>query len=75
VVLRQRGSEQQLEPILRQHMRQRIGGNKTPRAFHFVSALPERRSVNGEGVKATSQGFENEDLSAEHPASAPVSTA
>lgn len=47
VVLKESGGEQQLEPVLRQHMRQRVGGNKTPRAFHFVTTLPERASVNG----------------------------
>ncbi|MBV9338911.1 MAG: benzoate-CoA ligase family protein, partial [Solirubrobacterales bacterium] len=74
VVLKQRGGEQQLEPVLRQHMRQRIGGNKTPRAFHFVSALPERRTVNGEGVEAAGQGSGDHASSLEEAGSAPVST-
>ena len=34
------GGEQELEDRLRQHVRQRLGGNKTPRAFHFVESLP-----------------------------------
>jgi benzoate-CoA ligase family protein len=59
VVLKQSGGEQQLEPVLRQHMRQRVGGNKTPRAFHFVSALPERASVNGQGAQVSGRGFES----------------
>ncbi len=74
VVLMESGREQQLESVLRQHMRQRVGGHKTPRAFHFVSALPERSSVNGEDVKSTGQGFDERDSSAEQASSAPVST-
>ncbi|MBV9195411.1 MAG: benzoate-CoA ligase family protein [Solirubrobacterales bacterium] len=73
VVLKENGGEQQLEPVLRQHMRQRVGGNKTPRAFHFVSALPERRSVNGEDGKATNPRFDDADASVERASSAPVS--
>jgi 4-hydroxybenzoate-CoA ligase len=57
VVLKRSGGEQQLEPILRQHMRQRVGGNKTPRAFHFVKALPDRDAMNGGPAKVTGQGF------------------
>jgi acyl-coenzyme A synthetase/AMP-(fatty) acid ligase len=30
-----------LEGALKQHVRQRLGGNKTPRTFHFVQALPK----------------------------------
>ena len=41
VVLEESGGEQQLEAVLRHHMRQRLGGNKTPRAFYFVASLPE----------------------------------
>jgi 4-hydroxybenzoate-CoA ligase/benzoate-CoA ligase len=74
VVLKESGGEQQLEPVLRQHMRQRIGGNKTPRAFHFVSALPERHSAKGEGMTSTGQGFDAGDSSAEQESPAPVST-
>jgi benzoate-CoA ligase len=40
VVLANEMGEQELEGRLRQHVRQRLGGNKTPRAFHFVEALP-----------------------------------
>jgi hypothetical protein len=69
VVLRERGGEQRLEPVLRQHMRQRVGGNKTPRAFHFVTELPDRAVVNGKGAKATAGDFD------EPEASAPVWTA
>jgi len=29
-----------LEITLRQHVRQRLGGQKTPRTFHFVAELP-----------------------------------
>ena len=32
---------QELQDRLRQHVRQRLGGNKTPRAFHFVESLPK----------------------------------
>ena len=31
---------QELVAALRQHVRQRLGGNKTPRAFHIVESLP-----------------------------------
>ncbi|MDQ3861896.1 MAG: benzoate-CoA ligase family protein, partial [Actinomycetota bacterium] len=41
VVLKSTGGEQQLEGVLRQFVRQRLGGNKTPRAFYFVGSLPE----------------------------------
>jgi benzoate-CoA ligase family protein len=40
VVLSNEIGEQELEGRLRQHVRQSLGGNKTPRAFHFVEALP-----------------------------------
>jgi benzoate-CoA ligase len=40
VVLSNDIGEQELEGRLRQHVRQRLGGNKTPRAFHFVESLP-----------------------------------
>jgi benzoate-CoA ligase len=40
VVLASRVDAQELEDRLRQRVRQRLGGNKTPRAFHFVAALP-----------------------------------
>lgn len=41
VVLANDGGGQELEDRLRQHVRQRLGGNKTPRAFHFVASLPK----------------------------------
>ncbi|MDQ6790053.1 MAG: benzoate-CoA ligase family protein [Candidatus Dormibacteraeota bacterium] len=40
IVLDDRADED-LEGALRQLVRQRLGGNKTPRAFHFVEALPK----------------------------------
>jgi benzoate-CoA ligase family protein len=73
VVLKESGGEQQLEPVLRQHMRQRVGGNKTPRAFHFVRALPERHSVNSKGTKLSGPGFAEADSADEREASARVS--
>lgn len=39
------GGDPDLESVLRRHVRQRLGGNKTPRAFHFVETLP--RTANG----------------------------
>ena len=33
--------EDDLEGTLKQHVRQRLGGNKTPRTFHFVDTLPK----------------------------------
>jgi benzoate-CoA ligase family protein len=41
VVFAEPGSRQEVEDRLRQHVRQRLGGNKTPRAFHFIEALPK----------------------------------
>jgi benzoate-CoA ligase len=41
VVLAHEGGGQELEDRLRQRVRQRLGGNKTPRAFHFVASLPK----------------------------------
>jgi benzoate-CoA ligase family protein len=41
VVVEDADDEQELEGELKQHVRQRLGGNKTPRAFHFVEALPK----------------------------------
>jgi benzoate-CoA ligase len=40
VVLAHQVGSQELEDRLRQRVRQRLGGNKTPRAFHFVASLP-----------------------------------
>jgi benzoate-CoA ligase family protein len=41
VVVDEVGDRQELEGALKQHVRQRLGGNKTPRAFHFVDGLPK----------------------------------
>jgi benzoate-CoA ligase family protein len=41
VVVEEAGDRQELEGALRQHVRQRLGGNKTPRAFHFIEGLPK----------------------------------
>ncbi len=41
VVLASDRGGQELEDRLRQHIRQFLGGNKTPRAFHFVESLPK----------------------------------
>jgi benzoate-CoA ligase family protein len=41
VVLANAVGGQELEDRLRQRVRQRLGGNKTPRAFHFVESLPK----------------------------------
>jgi benzoate-CoA ligase len=41
VVLTDDGVGQEVEDRLRQHVRQRLGGNKTPRAFHFIESLPK----------------------------------
>jgi acyl-coenzyme A synthetase/AMP-(fatty) acid ligase len=41
VVLKSAGGELTLEGELRHHVRQRLGGNKTPRAFYFVPTLPD----------------------------------
>lgn len=49
VVLANDADDQDLEDRLRQNVRQRLGGNKTPRAFHFVEALP--RTSNGKIVR------------------------
>ena len=46
VVLAEPARGQEVEGRLRQHIRQRLGGNKTPRAFHFVESLP--RTATGE---------------------------
>lgn len=46
VVLTNPASGQEVEDRLRQHVRQRLGGNKTPRAFHFVESLP--RAATGQ---------------------------
>jgi acyl-coenzyme A synthetase/AMP-(fatty) acid ligase len=41
VVLADDVDGQEMEGRLRQYVRQRLGGNKTPRAFHFVESLPK----------------------------------
>jgi benzoate-CoA ligase family protein len=41
VVAEEAGDRQELEGALKQHVRQRLGGNKTPRAFHFIDGLPK----------------------------------
>jgi benzoate-CoA ligase family protein len=41
VVLANNGGDQELEDSLKQRVRQRLGGNKTPRAIHFIEALPK----------------------------------
>ncbi|MBJ7600585.1 benzoate-CoA ligase family protein [Candidatus Nephthysia bennettiae] len=41
VVAEGAGDHQKLEGVLKQHVRQRLGGNKTPRSFHFVEGLPK----------------------------------
>jgi benzoate-CoA ligase family protein len=41
VVVEEVGDRQELEGALKQHVRQRLGGNKTPRAFHFLDGLPK----------------------------------
>ena len=40
VVLDRVAASEGLAVTLRQHVRQRLGGNKTPRTFHFVPELP-----------------------------------
>ncbi|MDQ6742256.1 MAG: benzoate-CoA ligase family protein [Candidatus Dormibacteraeota bacterium] len=35
------GNPHELEGVLKQHVRQRLGGNKTPRILHFVEGLPK----------------------------------
>ena len=59
VVLDRDVSRDGLEVTLRQHVRQRLGGNKTPRTFHFVDTLPrtatgkvERARLRDEAVRA-----------------------
>jgi benzoate-CoA ligase family protein len=46
VVLAKDRGRREIEDRLRQRVRQRLGGNKTPRAFHFVESLP--RSATGQ---------------------------
>jgi benzoate-CoA ligase family protein len=51
VVLERPGGEQELEGILRHYVRQRLGGEKTPRAFYFVPSLPETPSRRAQRAK------------------------
>lgn len=51
VVLKSPGGEQQLEGVLRHYVRQRLGSDKTPRAFYFVPSLPETPSRRAERAK------------------------
>ena len=44
-----------LEGALRRHVRQRLGGNKTPRAFHFVKTLPKTATGKVQRVKLREQ--------------------
>lgn len=51
IVLAGEVSGQEMEGRLRQHVRQRLGGNKTPRAFHFVESLPKAATGKVQRVK------------------------
>lgn len=51
VVLDIPGGEQQLEGALRHHVRQRLGSDKTPRAFYFVPSLPDTPSRRARRAK------------------------
>lgn len=74
VVLKESGGEQRLEPLLRQHVRQRVGGNKTPRAFHFVSALPDHLSASGGKGEGRQPALRRGDSSGEQASSSRAST-
>jgi len=50
VVARGGGDSEDLEPALRQDVRQRLGGTKTPRVFRFVDELP--RTATGKLSRA-----------------------
>ena len=54
VVLDHPGGEQQLEGALRHHVRQRLGSDKTPRAFYFVPSLPDTPSRRARRAKIES---------------------
>jgi benzoate-CoA ligase family protein len=41
VVAEEVTDREELEGALKQHVRQRLGGNKTPRTFHFIEGLPK----------------------------------
>jgi benzoate-CoA ligase len=55
VVLEDSGDDQELVATLRQHVRQRLGGNKTPRAFHVVDSLPKTETGQVERFKLVEQ--------------------
>jgi benzoate-CoA ligase len=48
---RNEGDEQELVATLRQHVRQSLGGNKTPRAIHIVTSLPRNDAGQVERFK------------------------
>jgi acyl-coenzyme A synthetase/AMP-(fatty) acid ligase len=73
VVLVRSGAEQQLERVLRQHVRQCLGGSKTPRAFYFVNRLPETatqetRRSKAEAVTLVGAPDDSEDAAREEGA-------
>ncbi|HSK99725.1 MAG TPA: benzoate-CoA ligase family protein [Rubrobacteraceae bacterium] len=70
VVLKEGGGEQQLEGVLRQFVRQRLGGNKTPRAFYFVRTLPRTDHRGRLLVSETHQRGADGDAAGEHLRSA-----
>ena len=47
-----------LEVTLRQHVRQRLGGNKTPRTFHFVDELPRTATGKVERVRLREEALQ-----------------
>jgi acyl-coenzyme A synthetase/AMP-(fatty) acid ligase len=62
VVLDRDVAPDSLEVTLRQYVRQRLGGTKTPRTFHFVSELPrtatgkvERSRLREEALRAAAR--------------------
>jgi benzoate-CoA ligase len=59
VVVAEIGDRQELEVALREQVRRRLGGNKTPRAFHFVAGLPKTATGKVQRFKLRQQ--------AEHP--------
>jgi len=59
IVLVDNGGEQELEDRLRQHVRQRLGGNKTPRAFHFIESLPKTATGTVQRFKLRELAKEN----------------
>ncbi|HEV8165679.1 MAG TPA: AMP-binding protein, partial [Actinomycetota bacterium] len=55
VVVEDGSGEDELELALRRLVRQRLGGNKTPRAFHFIEALPKTANGNVQRHKLREQ--------------------